>query len=103
MTSAFDAATRTMSRETLGGASSLSTAHQNLLQKQHEHQGLVALRDASAELLDQIEKLAGMSNIMADGGEGASSSSYCFTYRSSTLTSISTCCCCALMGGCSHR
>ena len=70
---AFNAATRAMSRETLGGASSLSTAHQNLLQKQQEHQGLVALRDASAELLEQIEKLAGMGNIMADGGEGASS------------------------------
>ena len=62
-----------MSRDTLGVAAGLSASHQILLQKQHEHQGLLALRDASTELLEQIEKLASMSNIMADGGEGTSS------------------------------
>lgn len=41
-----------------------------LLQKQQEHAGLQALREASAGLLERVEKLAEMSNVMADGGEG---------------------------------
>lgn len=49
---------------------SLPPSLQILLQKQQEHAGLQALREASAELLERVEKLAEMSNIMADGGEG---------------------------------
>ena len=48
----------------------LSPAHYILLQKQQEHAGLEALREASAGMLERVEKLAAMSNIMADGGEG---------------------------------
>ncbi|KAK4685348.1 hypothetical protein P7C73_g4799, partial [Tremellales sp. Uapishka_1] len=43
---------------------------QNLYHKQQEHAGLQALREASALLVERVEKLAQMSNIMADGGEG---------------------------------
>ncbi|WVR07095.1 hypothetical protein IAU60_004134 [Kwoniella sp. DSM 27419] len=42
---------------------------QILYQKQQEHSGLNALRDASAELVTRVEKLAEMSHVMADGGE----------------------------------
>jgi len=49
---------------------SLPPSLQILLQKQQEHAGLEALREASAELLERVEKLAEMSNVMADGGEG---------------------------------
>lgn len=48
----------------------LSRGQQILLQKQQEHAGLQALREASAGLLERVEKLAEMSNVMADGGEG---------------------------------
>jgi DASH complex subunit DAD2 len=51
----------------------LTPSLQTLLQKQQEHAGLQALREASAELLARVEKLAEMSNVMADGGEGGSS------------------------------
>ncbi|RSH87320.1 hypothetical protein EHS25_003229 [Saitozyma podzolica] len=47
----------------------LTPSLQTLLQKQQEHAGLQALREASAELLARVEKLAEMSNVMADGGE----------------------------------
>jgi hypothetical protein len=50
----------------------LTPSLQTLLQKQQEHAGLQALREASAELLARVEKLAEMSNVMADGGEGGS-------------------------------
>jgi hypothetical protein len=43
---------------------------QNLLHKQQEHAGLQALKEASATMLERVEKLAEMSNVMADGGEG---------------------------------
>ena len=52
---------------------SLPPSLQNLLRKQQEYAGLQALREASAELLARVETLAEMSNVMADGGEGASS------------------------------
>ncbi|KAK8864460.1 hypothetical protein IAR55_001709 [Kwoniella newhampshirensis] len=42
---------------------------QILYQKQQEYAGLQALREASADLLGRVEKLAEMSHIMADGGE----------------------------------
>lgn len=42
----------------------------NFYQKQQEYAGLQALREASADLVARAEKLAEMSNIMADGGEG---------------------------------
>ncbi|WWD03035.1 hypothetical protein V865_001079 [Kwoniella europaea PYCC6329] len=42
---------------------------QILYQKQQEYAGLQALREASAEMVTRVEKLAEMSNIMADGGE----------------------------------
>ncbi|WWC62038.1 uncharacterized protein I303_104626 [Kwoniella dejecticola CBS 10117] len=42
---------------------------QILYQKQQEYAGLQALREASSELVGRVEKLAEMSNIMADGGE----------------------------------
>ncbi|ORY21107.1 DASH complex subunit Dad2-domain-containing protein [Naematelia encephala] len=48
---------------------SLPPSLQILLQKQQEHAGLQALKESSAELLQRVEKLAEMSNIMADGGE----------------------------------
>jgi hypothetical protein len=51
-------------------SANLSTAQQILLQKQKEHAGLQALRESSAALLERVEKLAEMSNVMADGGEG---------------------------------
>ncbi|KAE8537920.1 hypothetical protein D1P53_005981 [Cryptococcus gattii VGV] len=41
----------------------------NFYQKQQEYAGLQALREASADLVARAEKLAEMSNIMADGGE----------------------------------
>ena len=50
----------------------LSPSYQILFQKQQEHAGLQALRETSANLLEKVEKLAEMSNIMADGGEGES-------------------------------
>lgn len=50
----------------------LSPSYQILYQKQQEHAGLQALRETSANLLEKVEKLAEMSNIMADGGEGTS-------------------------------
>ena len=51
---------------------SLPPSLQVLLQKQQEHAGLQALREASAEMLQRVEKLAEMSSVMADGGEGRS-------------------------------
>ncbi|WRT66433.1 uncharacterized protein IL334_003389 [Kwoniella shivajii] len=42
---------------------------QILHQKQQEYAGLQALREASSDLLGRVERLAEMSNIMADGGE----------------------------------
>ena len=50
----------------------LTPAQQTLLIKQQEHAGLTALKEASDQLVERIEKLAGMSNIMADGGESES-------------------------------
>ncbi|EIW70361.1 DASH complex subunit DAD2 [Tremella mesenterica] len=47
----------------------LTSSQQILLQKQQEHAGLQALREASANLLSRVDKLAEMSNTMADGGE----------------------------------
>ena len=51
---------------------SLPPSLQILYQKQQEHAGLQALRESSAELLERVEKLAEMSHVMADGGEGTS-------------------------------
>jgi DASH complex subunit DAD2 len=51
-------------------AQQLTRSQHTLLQKQQEHAGLQALREASAGLLEKVEKLSEMSNIMADGGEG---------------------------------
>ncbi|WWD17239.1 hypothetical protein CI109_101677 [Kwoniella shandongensis] len=48
---------------------SLPPSLQILYQKQQEYAGLQALREASADLLSRVEKLAEMSHIMADGGE----------------------------------
>ncbi|WVF71392.1 hypothetical protein IAT40_006196 [Kwoniella sp. CBS 6097] len=47
----------------------LSPSYQVLYQKQQEYAGLQALKEASGDLLQRVEKLAEMSNIMADGGE----------------------------------
>jgi DASH complex subunit DAD2 len=47
-----------------------------LLQKQQEYAGLQAFKEASNEMLQRIEKLAEMSNVMADGGEGGSTVIY---------------------------
>ncbi len=41
-----------------------------LLEKQQEHAGLQALKEASGDLLERVEELAKMGNVMADGGEG---------------------------------
>ena len=54
---------------------SLPPSLQILYQKQQEHAGLQALRESSAELLERVEKLAEMSHVMADGGEGVSTPS----------------------------
>lgn len=51
---------------------SLTPSQQMLYQKQQEHSGLQALLEASSQLVQRIEKLAEMSNVMADGGEGMS-------------------------------
>lgn len=61
-------------KASLAGPSSagLTPSLQTLLQKQQEHAGLQALREASGDLLARAEELAKMSNIMADGGEGES-------------------------------
>ena len=48
----------------------LTSSQQVYLQKQQEHAGLQALREASGTLVERVEKLAEMSNTMADGGEG---------------------------------
>jgi hypothetical protein len=48
---------------------SLPPSLQILLQKQQEHAALQALKEASGSLVERVEKLAAMSNIMADGGE----------------------------------
>ena len=61
-----------MSNGTLSIPTNLSPSHHILLQKQQEYAGLVQLREASAELLNKVEKLSEMSHIMADGGEGES-------------------------------
>lgn len=45
---------------------------QLLLQKQQEHSGLQALREASGDLVKRVEKLAESTNVMADGGKGTS-------------------------------
>lgn len=67
----------------------LTPSLQTLLQKQQEHAGLQALREASAELLARVEKLAEMSNIMADGGEGGSPRVWCtFTITRSMLKDV---------------
>mgnify|MGYP002718877050 FL=1 len=50
----------------------LPPSYLTLLQKQQEYSALQALKEASGEMLQRIEKLAEMSNIMADGGEGES-------------------------------
>ena len=50
----------------------LPPSYHVLLQKQQEHAGLQALKEASAEMLQRVEKLAEMSNVMADGGESGS-------------------------------
>lgn len=44
---------------------------QLLLQKQQEHSGLQALREASGDLVKRVEQLAESTNVMADGGKGA--------------------------------
>jgi hypothetical protein len=43
---------------------------QILFQKQQEYAALQALKEASADMVNRVEKLAEMSHIMADGGEG---------------------------------
>ncbi|WVQ81753.1 hypothetical protein IAT38_003878 [Cryptococcus sp. DSM 104549] len=48
---------------------SLPPSLQNLYQKQQEYAGLQALREASGDLVARMEKIAEMTNIMADGGE----------------------------------
>ena len=50
--------------------SNLPPSYQTLLQKQQEHAGLQALKEASGDMVRRVEKLAEMSNVMADGGEG---------------------------------
>lgn len=50
--------------------SQLTPSQMMLYQKQQEHAGLQALRQASAQLVERAEKLGEMSNVMADGGEG---------------------------------
>ena len=47
----------------------LPASYHVLLQKQQEHAGLQALKEASAEMVQRVEKLAEMSSVMADGGE----------------------------------
>ena len=48
----------------------LTPSLQILLQKQQEHAGLQALKEASGSLLARVDKLAESSAVMADGGEG---------------------------------
>jgi len=50
--------------------SNLPPSLQILYQKQQEYSGLQALKEASGEMVSRVEKLAEMSHIMADGGEG---------------------------------
>jgi DASH complex subunit DAD2 len=50
----------------------LSPSLQILWQKQQEYSGLQALKEASGDMVARVEKLAEMSHIMADGGEGTS-------------------------------
>ena len=50
--------------------STLPPSYQTLLQKQQEHAGLQALKEASGDMVRRVEKLAEMSSVMADGGEG---------------------------------
>ncbi|OCF36784.1 DASH complex subunit DAD2 [Kwoniella heveanensis BCC8398] len=47
----------------------LPPSYQVLYQKQQEYAGLQALKEASGDLVQRVEKLAEMSNMMADGGE----------------------------------
>lgn len=51
-------------------SSQLTSTHIRLLEKQQEHAGLQALKEASGSLLERVEELAKMGNVMADGGEG---------------------------------
>lgn len=48
----------------------LTPTQLRLLEKQQEHAGLQALKEASGNLLEKVEELARMGNVMADGGEG---------------------------------
>lgn len=48
----------------------LTPTQLRLLEKQQEHAGLQALKEASGNLLEKVEELAKMGNVMADGGEG---------------------------------
>ncbi|WOO85646.1 DASH complex subunit dad2 [Vanrija pseudolonga] len=48
--------------------STLPPSLQLLHQKQQEYASLQALREESARLVERVEKLAEMSNVMADGG-----------------------------------
>lgn len=50
----------------------LTPTQLRLLEKQQEHAGLQALKEASGNLLEKVEELAKMGNVMADGGEGES-------------------------------
>lgn len=61
---------------------------QILLQKQTEWAGLHALKEASDQLVERIEKLSQMSNVMADGGEGESHA--CSTVAMMTSSTIRT-------------
>jgi DASH complex subunit DAD2 len=53
--------------------SNLPASYHTLLQKQQEHAGLQALKEASRDMVKRVETLAEMSNVMADGGEGGRS------------------------------
>jgi hypothetical protein len=60
--------------------SNLPPSLQILFQKQQEYSGLQALREASADMVARVEKLAEMSHIMADGGEGMADASLLLLY-----------------------
>lgn len=85
LTASFHHSFLKMSRESFFPTQSSSSQHpqtldinnlppiyQTYLQKQQEYAGLQALKEASGEMIHRVEQLAGMSSIMADGGEGES-------------------------------
>jgi DASH complex subunit DAD2 len=53
--------------------SHLTATQLRLYEKQQEYASLLALRQASGQMLDRVEELGKMSQIMADGGQAVSS------------------------------